>query len=100
MATLISPMARRPSPDTPPGSGRTNEREGPAMSTLPITRDLTMAHTASFIAAILIAIVSAVGLGFGSAGLYGVDPQAAIGITASTAGVLVPGFRAHDGFNL
>jgi hypothetical protein len=36
----------------------------------------------------------------GSARLYGVDPKVALGVTPSTAGILVPGFLAQDAFNL
>lgn len=69
-------------------------------SDLPITRDLTLAYAFSLVVAALIAVVSAAGLVFGPAGLYGVDLKNAAGITASTAGILVPGFLAHDGLNL
>jgi hypothetical protein len=44
------------------------------------------------------AVVSAAGLAFGS--LYAADAVPALGVTASAAGVLVPGLRAHDAFNL
>jgi hypothetical protein len=44
--------------------------------------------------------VSAAGLAWGSTGLYGVNPHQALGVRASTAGVLVPGFLAQDVFNL
>jgi hypothetical protein len=67
---------------------------------LPVRRDLTLAYALTLVVAALVALVSAAGLALGSAGLYGVDPKAAAGIAASAAGVLVPGFRAHDGFNL
>jgi hypothetical protein len=50
--------------------------------------------------AALIAGVSAAGLTFGPATLYGADPTVAAGIAASTAGILVPGFFAHDLLNL
>jgi hypothetical protein len=45
------------------------------------------------------AIVSLAGLTFGPRGLYG-DVSTALGPTASTAGILVPGFLGHDAFNL
>lgn len=67
---------------------------------LPITRDLTLAYALSLVVAVLMAVVSAAGLVFGSAGLYGVDSKGAAGVTPSTVGVLVPGFLAHDAFNL
>jgi hypothetical protein len=67
---------------------------------LPVRRDLTLAYALTLVVAALVALVSAAGLALGPAGLYGVDPKAAAGIVASAAGVLVPGFRAHDGFNL
>jgi hypothetical protein len=47
-----------------------------------------------------VAVVSAAGIAFGFAGLSAADPHAAVGITASTAGILVPGVFAHDVFNL
>jgi hypothetical protein len=67
---------------------------------LPATRDLTLAYVLSLVVALLIAAVSAVGLAFGPAGLYAADPKLAAGVTPSTAGILVPGFLAHDLFNL
>jgi hypothetical protein len=70
------------------------------MNRLPIKRDLTLAYALSLVVAVLIAGVSAVGLVLGSAGLYGVDPKVAAGITPSSAGVLVPGFLAQDVINL
>jgi hypothetical protein len=59
-----------------------------------------LAYLASNIVGVLIAVVSAVGLVFGATGLYGVDPKTSAGITATTAGILVPGFGAHDRFNV
>jgi len=44
--------------------------------------------------------VSVEGLAWGSTSLYGVDPNRALGVSAATAGVLVPGFLAQDVFNL
>ncbi len=67
---------------------------------LPTGRDLTLAYALSLLVAVLAAVVSAAGLLLGPAGLYGADPKVAAGVTPSTAGVLVPGFLAHDGFNL
>jgi hypothetical protein len=65
---------------------------------LPITRAVTLAYVASLVMGVLVALVSVIGTAFGS--LYSADPATVSGITASTAGVLVPGFRAHDAFNL
>jgi hypothetical protein len=70
------------------------------MHTLPLKRDLTVAIWASLIIAFLVVVVSAAGLAWGSTGLYGVDSNQALGVRASTAGVLVPGFLAQDVFNL
>ena len=70
------------------------------MDTLPVKRDLTVGYWASLVVALLMAVVSAAGLAGGSMGLYGVDPNRALAVGASTAGVLVPGFMAQDFFNL
>jgi hypothetical protein len=70
------------------------------MDTLPLKRDLTVAVWASLIIAILMVVVSVAGLTWGSTELYDVDPAQALGVRASTAGVLVPGFLAQDVFNL
>jgi len=70
------------------------------MNTLPIKRDLTFAYRGSLIVAVLMAVVSAAGLMFGSAGLYGADPKLAVGVTKAEAGLLVPGFLAQDAYNL
>ena len=67
---------------------------------LPVRRDPAMAYRLSLAAAGLVAGVSAAGLAFGTAGLYGPDPKQASGVATSTAGILVPGFFAHDIFNL
>jgi len=64
----------------------------------PIARVPTLVYAASLAVAALTAIVSAVGLASGS--LYTADPVPARGVVASSAGVLVPGLQAHDGFNL
>jgi hypothetical protein len=64
----------------------------------PIARVQALVYIASLAVAALTAIVSAVGLASGS--LYAADPVLARGVVASSAGVLVPGFQAHDGFNL
>jgi hypothetical protein len=69
------------------------------MQGLPVTRGLAPAYALSLLVAALIAVVSAGGLVLGATGLYG-DPTDAAGVSASTAGILVPGFRAHDGVNL
>src|SRR5664280_2386346 len=70
------------------------------MDTLPLKRDLTLAYRASGLIALLMVIVSAAGLAWGSTSLYGVDQNRALGVSASTAGVLVPGFLVQDVFNL
>ena len=66
------------------------------MNALPLKRDLAIAYWTSLLVALLLVFVSAVGLASGS----GVDQDRAFGVTASSAGVLVPGFRAQDIFNL
>lgn len=70
------------------------------MDTLPLKRDLTLAYLTSLLVALLMVVVSVAGLVSGSASLYGVDPDRALGVSASTAGVLVPGFLVQDVFNL
>lgn len=69
-------------------------------ASFPIKHDLALAYAASLLVAGLVAVVSVTALIFGSAALYGVDPKVATGVTASTAGLLVPGFLAQDVFNL
>src|SRR5690349_12219649 len=66
----------------------------------PVTRDLTLAYVATLLVAVVVATVSAAGLLFGPAGLYGAGPPVAADVTVSTAGILVPGFLAHDALNL
>src|SRR5487761_2036066 len=73
---------------------------GLTMDTLPLKRDLRLAYRTSLLVALLIVVVSAGGLAWGSTGLYGVDPNRALGVSASTAGVLVPGSLVQDIFNL
>ena len=70
------------------------------VKTLPIRHTLTLAYRSSLVVAVLIAVVSAAGLLFGSAGLYGPDPKRAVGVTEAEAGLLVPGFLALDTYNL
>jgi hypothetical protein len=70
------------------------------MDTLPLRRDLTVAYWASLVIVALVAVMSAAGLAWGPTRLYGIDPNEALGVSASTAGVLVPGFLAQDIFNL
>lgn len=70
------------------------------MDTLPLKRDLTLAYRTSLLIALLMVVVSAGGLAWGSTSLYGVDQDRALGVSASTAGVLVPGFLIQDVFNL
>ena len=59
----------------------------------------TAPAVASAAVVLLLAIASAAGLLLGTRGLYG-SPAGALGPTASTAGILVPGFLGHDVFNL
>src|SRR5664280_923484 len=70
------------------------------MDTLPLKRDLTLAYRASGLIALLMVVVSVGGLAWGSPSLYGVAPNRALGVSASSAGVLVPGFLVQDVFNL
>jgi hypothetical protein len=70
------------------------------MKTLPIRHTLTFAYRGSLVVAVLIAVVSAAGLQFGSAGLYGPDLNRVVGVTEAEAGLLVPGFLALDTYNL
>jgi hypothetical protein len=70
------------------------------MDTLPLHRDLTLAYRASLLIAVLMVVVSVAGLGWGSTSLHGVDPSRALGVSASAAGVLVPGFMVQAVFNL
>lgn len=70
------------------------------MDTLPIKRDLRLAYRASGAIALLVVVVSARGLAWGSTSLYGADQNRSLGVSSSTAGVLVPGFLAQDIFNL
>jgi len=70
------------------------------MNTLPLKGDLTLAYRTSLLIALLMVVVSAAGLAWGSTSLYGVESNRALGVSASTAGVLVPGFLVQDLFNL
>ncbi|HEX9017237.1 MAG TPA: hypothetical protein VF960_14700 [Chloroflexota bacterium] len=74
----------------------TRSAPGPA---LPLKRDITLAYALTFVVAVLIAVESAAGILLGSIRLYGVDPATATSVSVSAAGVLVPGFLAHDAFN-
>ena len=67
---------------------------------LPIKGDLAIAYRLSLAVAVLLGGVSAAGVASGRTGLYGSDPTHASGVATSTAGILVPGFFAHDLFNL
>jgi hypothetical protein len=67
---------------------------------VPVHGSLSRAYALSLVIAFLIAVASVAGLTLGTPGLYGGDARAALGITASTASIVVPGFRAHDAFNL
>ena len=66
----------------------------------PVKGDLTIAYRLSLAVAVLVGGVSVAGLASGPTGLYGSDAALAAGVATSTAGVLVPGFFAHDLFNL
>jgi hypothetical protein len=87
-----------------PRVGPVSATEAPQRSGRPagllVTRDLAPAYAVSPLVAALVAVVSAAGLAFPSTGLYGADPPLARGIAVSAAGILVPGFVAHDVFNL
>lgn len=74
-----------------------HQSEPPALS--PIRHSLDVAYVLTFVIAVLMAGVSAAGLVLGPAGIYG-DPGAAAALTPAIAGVLVPGFLAHDALNL
>jgi hypothetical protein len=65
-----------------------------------VGRDPWIAYRLSLLVAVLVGGVSAAGLAFGRTGLYGADPMLAAGMETSTAGILVPGFLAHDLLNL
>lgn len=64
-----------------------------------VKRSLALVYALSLVVAFLMGVVSVTGLTL-AAGLYGADPQPASGVTTSTAGIVLPGFRAHDAFNL
>ena len=66
------------------------------VKTLPIRHTLTFVYRSSFVVALLLAVMSAAGLLFGSAGLSGPERQRALGVTEAEAGLLVPGFLALD----
>ena len=66
---------------------------------MPARRNHNLLFGASVVIAVLLAGVSALGLMFGSAGLYG-DPASALGPSVATTGILVPGFLGQDAFNL
>ncbi len=84
----------RPPPQRVEAASRLKPSAGP-----PIRRNLAVASILTLAIAILVAGVSTVGLMAGSVGLYG-DAEAARRVLTSTAGVLVPGFAAHDALNL
>jgi hypothetical protein len=69
-------------------------------TTLPMGHSIEPAYISSLIVAGLIAAVSCVGLIFGTTTFYSGDPRSVLGVTTSAAGVLLPGFLAHDAFNL
>ena len=57
------------------------------MKTPPIRHTLTFAYCSSLVVAVLIVVVSAAALLFGSAGLYGPDPNRAVGVIEAEAGL-------------
>jgi hypothetical protein len=77
------------------GRGERQNRDGAQFGAHPV-----WAFVASIGSAVLILCVSLAGLVLGRQGLYGLDVKAADGIFTSTAGIVIPGFRAHDLFNL
>ncbi|HEU5315805.1 MAG TPA: hypothetical protein VFX49_06810 [Chloroflexota bacterium] len=83
-----------------PGSVRPAAAPWERSAGVPLRRSLAGVFTLSLLVAGLMAGATAVGLRSGAAGVYGADPAVAAGITASTAGILVPGFFAHDVLNL
>jgi hypothetical protein len=66
------------------------------MHVLPLRRDVAFAYRTSLLIALLMVVVSAGDLAWWSTGLGGLDRVRALGVTASVAGVLVPGFLAQD----
>src|ERR1700693_5174162 len=70
------------------------------MDTRPLKGDLTLACRTSILIALLMALVSVAGLAWGPPSLSGIDHDRAFGVSASTAGILVPGFLVQDLFNL
>jgi hypothetical protein len=63
-----------------------------------VTRGVMPVNALSLLVALLTAAVSVAGLTLG--GFNSTDPQAASSVTTSTAGIVLPNFRAHDAFNL
>jgi hypothetical protein len=86
----------------PDGSDRALAASRPSVKStdLPVGRGLAMAYRLSVAVAALVGGVSAAGLVLGPTVVYGSDAAIAAGIATSTAGILVPGFFAHDLFNL
>lgn len=64
-----------------------------------VSRNLTPLYATTCTVALLIVVVSVAGL-VPAVGGDRVDAKSVFGITSSTAGILVPGFRAHDALNL
>jgi hypothetical protein len=91
---LAQPIAGGLTPESPVSQSAEPSRG------LPITHDLTLAYVSSLVVAVLLAAVSAAGFVLGSVRLYGVEWNVALGVSPSTAGVLVPGFLAQDAFIL
>lgn len=86
--------------EAPGRAGRAARPPKEAVARALLARDPRLAYALSLLIAALVAAVSSVGLVMGSAVPSGPDPAAGYGIRTSTAGVVVPGFLAHDGFNL
>ena len=106
MTTSSSTLGARPSEAA---HVRVQERSDRASATsrrsdslmgLPVKGDLVLAYILSAATAVLVASVSVAGLALGRASLYGPDAALAAGVATSTAGIVVPGFFAHDLFNL
>jgi hypothetical protein len=70
------------------------------MNVLPTTRNRTLLFGSSVVVAVLMAIVSGAGFMLRPGGLDPADQQRMVGVTASTAGILLPGFLVHDVLNL
>ena len=70
------------------------------MNTSPVRHDLTLAYRVSSVIAILMAVVSVVGLTLGPGGIYAGSGLPLLGVTAVAGGLPVPGWLGQDAFNL